>query len=78
MSNYELGKSPSCDRNLPNYAQGSSVKIVKGSLKGCRGKITGCTNQGVYFIQKDRCDTASDEIYSPIDLFLPEEFELAE
>lgn len=78
MSNFEFEKFPSCNRNLPSYAQETSVKIVKGSLKGCRGKIAGCTNYGVYFIRRDKCDVESDEIHNPINLFLPEEFELSE
>ena len=71
MSNYEFEKFIYLDYIMINHK-------YKHKLKGCRGKIAGCTNYGVYFIRRDKCDIESDEMHSPINLFLPEEFELAE
>ncbi len=78
MSNSEFQAFSSGNGNIPNYAQGTPVKIVKGSLKGCRGAIAGCTSNGVYFISSEKCDTEADQVFNPIGLFLPEEFELAD
>ena len=78
MSDSKFNVSSGYDRNFPNYPQGASVKIVKGSLRGCKGKISGCASNGVYFISRDRCNIEADQIYTPIGLFLPEEFELSD
>ena len=55
------------------------VKIAKGSLKGCTGKISGCTSDGVYFIYRDRSSRETNYIHcpiGPIGPFLSNELEL--
>ena len=62
--------------NLGDYTQDTPVKITRGYLKGCTGKILGCTNDGIYFISGYRCSKKLDYTTNPIGLFLPDEFEL--
>ena len=69
MSDRELNNIPPCILNLNRgYTQNSSVKIVKGSLAGCEGRISGCSD-GVYFVR-------IDDDRTQIGLFVPNEFEL--
>ena len=58
-----------------DYIQDTPVKITKGSLKDCQGKISGCTVDGIYFVRIVRCEIDTNHIRKPIDLFLPNEFE---
>ena len=63
------------NHNVKGYIQNTPVKITKGSLKDCQGTISGCTIDGIYFVRIDRCKIETDRIRSPINLFLPGEFE---
>lgn len=75
MSNSKLRKLSGYNHDVKNYTKGTPVKITKGSLKGCKGKISGFTSSGFYFIARDWCDKDADGIYSPINFVSPDEFE---
>ena len=75
MGNSELRKTSGYDYKVQNYDRGTQVKITKGSLRGCQGRISGFTDNGLYFVVRDKCELADEGIYSPIDLLLPDEFE---
>lgn len=45
--------NPNMQRNRRNISFGTPVKILKGPLRGCKGKIIGSTNDGVFFISRD-------------------------
>ncbi len=86
MSNSELRTFSDYNLDTKNYRQGNTVKITKGSFKGCQGRILGCNNEWsngiasprVYFVGIDSCQRTTDPTYTPIDLFLPDEFELVD
>jgi hypothetical protein len=74
-------KEPNFSANLSNYnvkgcTKDTLVKITKGFQKDCRGKISGCTIDGVYFIRIEWCQREPEGICCPINLFLPDEFEV--
>ncbi|MBE9045479.1 hypothetical protein IQ255_13895 [Pleurocapsales cyanobacterium LEGE 10410] len=78
MSNTKPRAIVDCSYNVKDYTKDTPVKIAKGSLKGCMGKISGCTSDGVYFIWRDRSSQA-DCIHcpiGPIGPFLSNELEL--
>ena len=64
--------------DVKGYTKDTPVKIAKGSLKGCAGKISGCTNDGGYFIWRDRSsrDNNISCPIGPIGPFLQNELEL--
>ena len=78
MNDFRARTFSNYDCNLSDYAHGASIEITKGSLKGCKGKISGATCEGLYFIARDRCDRDNEGIYSPIELFASDEFELSD
>ncbi len=86
MSNPELRTFSDYNLDAKNYRQGNTVKITKGSFKGCQGKILGCTSDRsdgiaaprIYFVGIDGCQRTTDSTRTPIDLFLPDEFELVD
>ncbi len=69
-------KTISCNYKIKGYVIDTPVKITRGSQKDCQGKISGCTTDGIYFIRIDKCQREVNRIRSPIELFLPDEFEL--
>lgn len=75
MSQSETRKTLDYNSNVQSYTQGTPVKITKGSLRGCQGKISGFTSNGLYFVVRDKCDRDAEGVYNPIDLLLPNEFE---
>lgn len=79
MSNLEGKVISDCNYDVKAYNKDTPVKITKGSLKGCQGRISGCTNDGAYFIWRDRNSRETDCIHcpiGPIGPFLHNEFEL--
>lgn len=75
MGNFN-SRSANGDEKFKNFTQNAPVKITKGSLKNCQGKISASTSDGVYFIRIDKCQRETDRLRHAIDLFLPGEFEL--
>ncbi len=55
---------------------GTPVRILRGSLRGCTGKISGSTNDGVFFIQRDLGTKQKGNSQSPDGPFLGNEFEI--
>jgi hypothetical protein len=55
---------------------GTCVKIKKGQLKGCQGRISSCTNDGIYFIQMISNDGRENIDFIPEGPYLPSEFEV--
>ncbi len=56
-------------------SSGTPVKIKKGAFRGCTGKISACTLDGVYFIQQNVDCQHNSCGRMPEGPFLAEEFE---
>lgn len=65
--------SPSTRSGL---STGTCVKIKKGQLKGCLGRISSCTNDGIYFIQIILNDGRETIDFIPDGPYLRSEFEV--
>ena len=66
MSNLKRKAIVDCPYDAKDYTKDTLVKIAKGSLKGCTGKISGCTRDGVYFIWRDKSSQETNCIHCPI------------
>lgn len=79
MSNLKRRTMIDRPHDVKNYIKDTPVKIAKGSLKGCAGKISGCTSYGGYFVWRDRSNRETNSVYcpiGPIGPFLQNELEL--
>ena len=76
MINWEFRATDSCILNIDRgYTRNTAVRIIKGSRKGCEGKISGCSN-GVYFVRLNEANAKKQPVNTHIDMFVQDEFEL--
>lgn len=76
MSNLNRRTMLKCSHNVEGYTKDSPVKITRGSWKGCKGKISGSTIDGVYFIWREESNRDTEDTPCPVGPFLHNELEL--
>ncbi len=72
----DLEETVADPHNKSVLQQGALVQITRGPLKGLTGKLSGCTKDGIYFIQGDDDNWEVNRNLLYHGPFLRDEFEL--